>query len=67
LGRLQHIVGVLVRHGLGDGVRRMGWADALEELGPAFLKPAFGLLGFLGALAGALWLLRSIGRSGQRD
>jgi ubiquinone biosynthesis protein len=36
--------------------------------GPQLLGlPAFGLLGFLGALAGALWLLRSIGRSGQRD
>ena len=33
LGRLQHIVGVLVRHGLGDAVRRMGWADALEKAG----------------------------------
>jgi ubiquinone biosynthesis protein len=30
---LQHIVGVLVRHGLGDAVRRMGWADALEKAG----------------------------------
>ncbi|MBX3620707.1 MAG: ubiquinone biosynthesis protein UbiB [Rhizobacter sp.] len=32
-GRLQQIVGVLVRHGLGDAVRRMGWADALEKAG----------------------------------
>jgi ubiquinone biosynthesis protein len=34
-GRLQQIVGVLVRHGLGDAVRRMGWADALEKAGRA--------------------------------
>jgi ubiquinone biosynthesis protein len=32
-GRLQQIVGVLVRHGLGDAVRRMGWADALQKAG----------------------------------
>ena len=35
LGRLQQIVGVLVRHGLGDAVRRMGWAGALEKAGHA--------------------------------
>ncbi|HET7794046.1 MAG TPA: AarF/UbiB family protein [Rhizobacter sp.] len=33
LGRLQEIVAVLVRHGLGDAVRRMGWADVLEKAG----------------------------------
>lgn len=33
LGRLQEIVAVLVRHGLGDAVRRMGWADLLEKAG----------------------------------
>jgi ubiquinone biosynthesis protein len=33
LGRLQEIVAVLVRHGLGDAVRRMGWADPLEKAG----------------------------------
>jgi len=33
LGRLQQIVGVLIRHGLGDAVRRMGWADALQKAG----------------------------------
>ena len=33
LGRLQQIVAVLVRHGLGDAVRRMGWADVLEKAG----------------------------------
>jgi ubiquinone biosynthesis protein len=33
LGRLQEIVAVLVRHGLGDAVRRMGWADTLEKAG----------------------------------
>lgn len=33
LGRLQHIAGVFVRHGLGDVVHRLGWADALERAG----------------------------------
>ncbi|WOB10597.1 ABC1 kinase family protein [Piscinibacter gummiphilus] len=33
LARLQEIVAVLVRHGLGDAVRRMGWADLLEKAG----------------------------------
>lgn len=33
LGRLQQIVAVLVRHGLGDAVRRMGWAGLLEKAG----------------------------------
>lgn len=33
LGRLQEIVAVLVRHGLGDAVRRVGWADLLEKAG----------------------------------
>jgi len=33
LGRLQHIVAVLVRHGLGDLVGRLGWADVLERAG----------------------------------
>ena len=32
-GRLQQIVAVLIRHGLGDAVRRMGWADLLEKAG----------------------------------
>jgi ubiquinone biosynthesis protein len=35
LGRLRHIVAVLVRHGLGDTVRRLGWAGALEQAGHA--------------------------------
>lgn len=35
LGRLQHIAGVLVRHGLGDLVRRLGWARVLEKAGRA--------------------------------
>ncbi len=35
IGRLQEIAGVLVRHGLGDTVRRMGLADALERAGHA--------------------------------
>lgn len=33
LGRLKEIVGVLVRHGLGDMVRRAGLADALARAG----------------------------------
>jgi ubiquinone biosynthesis protein len=33
LGRLHHIVSVFVRHGLGDAVRRLGWAQALERAG----------------------------------
>jgi ubiquinone biosynthesis protein len=35
IGRLQEIAGVLVRHGLGDAVRRMGLADALARAGHA--------------------------------
>jgi len=35
--------------------------------GPQLLGlPAFGLLGFLGAVAGGLWLLRAVRRSAQR-
>ena len=33
LGRLQVILGVLIRHGFGDTVRRLGVADALENAG----------------------------------
>ena len=33
IGRLNEIAGVLVRHGLGDMVRRWGLADALEKAG----------------------------------
>jgi len=39
LGRLQHIAAVLVRHGLGDAVRRLGWADALDRAGQAVNVP----------------------------
>jgi ubiquinone biosynthesis protein len=35
IGRLQEILGVLIRHGLGDTVRRLGLADALERAGHA--------------------------------
>jgi len=36
--------------------------------GPKLLGlPAFGLLGFVGAGVGAMWLLRSISRSGRHD
>ncbi len=33
LSRLNEIVGVLIRHGLGDAVRRLGWADTLAQAG----------------------------------
>jgi ubiquinone biosynthesis protein len=33
LGRLRDIAGVLIRHGLGDLVRRLGLADALDRAG----------------------------------
>jgi ubiquinone biosynthesis protein len=33
LGRLNTILGVLIRHGFGDTVRRMGLADSLERAG----------------------------------
>jgi ubiquinone biosynthesis protein len=35
LGRLNEIAGVLVRHGLGETVRRLGLADTLERAGHA--------------------------------
>lgn len=35
MGRLSEIAGVLVRHGLGDSVRRLGLADRLERAGHA--------------------------------
>ncbi len=35
LGRVQEIAGVLIRHGLGGVVRRLGWADALARAGHA--------------------------------
>lgn len=35
LGRLQEIAAVLIRHGFGDAVRRLGLADALERAGHA--------------------------------
>nr|WP_319563558.1 AarF/UbiB family protein [uncultured Rhodoferax sp.] len=35
MGRLNEIVGVLVRHGFGDSVRRLGLADRLERAGHA--------------------------------
>lgn len=33
MGRLNAILGVLIRHGFGDSVRRLGMADALERAG----------------------------------
>jgi ubiquinone biosynthesis protein len=33
IGRLNEIAGVLIRHGFGDSVRRLGLADALERAG----------------------------------
>ncbi len=38
IGRLQEIAGVLVRHGFGDTVRRMGLADKLERAGHALKR-----------------------------
>jgi ubiquinone biosynthesis protein len=35
LGRMQEIAGVLIRHGLGEAVRRLGMADTLERAGHA--------------------------------
>lgn len=35
LGRLNTILGVLIRHGFGDSVRRLGMADRLERAGHA--------------------------------
>jgi ubiquinone biosynthesis protein len=35
MGRLNEIAGVLIRHGFGDTVRRMGLADRLERAGHA--------------------------------
>ena len=35
LGRLKEILGVMVRHGFGDTVRRLGLADRLERAGQA--------------------------------
>ena len=32
LGRLKEILGVMVRHGFGDTVRRLGLADRLERI-----------------------------------
>lgn len=38
IGRLQEIAGVLMRHGLGEAVRRLGMADALERAGHALKR-----------------------------
>ena len=35
MGRLNQILGVLIRHGFGDSVRRLGLADGLERAGHA--------------------------------
>jgi len=35
MGRLNQILGVFIRHGLGDSVRRLGLADRLERAGHA--------------------------------
>ena len=37
VGRLNTIVGVLVRHGLGDVVHRLGLADQLQKAGEAVM------------------------------
>lgn len=33
LGRLNEVAGILIRHGLGDALRRLGLTDALERAG----------------------------------
>ena len=35
MGRLNQILGVLIRHGFGDSVRRLGLAERLERAGHA--------------------------------
>ena len=37
VGRLNTIAGVLIRHGLGDVVHRLGLADKLERAGQAVM------------------------------
>ena len=37
VGRLNTIAGVLIRHGLGDVVHRLGLADTLERAGQALM------------------------------
>ena len=39
LGRLQTVVAVLIRHGLGDVVHRLGLTEALERAGHALMWP----------------------------
>jgi ubiquinone biosynthesis protein len=39
LGRLHEIAGVLIRHGFGDAVRRLGLADGLERAGRSLHRP----------------------------
>ena len=39
LGRLKEILGVMVRHGFGDTVRRLGLADRLERAGQVLNWP----------------------------
>ena len=46
------------------------WTRAEDIVGGGpklFGLPAFGLIGFVGAGVGAMWLLRSIARSGRHD
>ena len=38
VGRLNTIAGVLIRHGLGDVVHRLGLADTLERAGAVGLR-----------------------------
>ena len=39
VGRLNAIAGVLIRHGLGDVVHRLGLADRLDRAGQALMQP----------------------------
>ena len=53
LGRLKEILGVMVRHGFGDTVRRLGLADRLERAGQVLNWPHAAELARLEPRAGA--------------
>ena len=39
VGRLNTIAGILIRHGFGDVVHRLGLADRLDRAGQALMQP----------------------------
>ena len=43
MGRLNTILGVLIRHGFGDSVRRLGLADRLSPVKNAMARIAAGI------------------------